>query len=362
MEACKNHNGEIFCVVCGETESVEVHDGLGVCTEHFSEVFSRCSKCGQYVDNEHVELWTSDTSHHSTQKKVLCKTCANEERTTHPQTRWLQTDWAAMESSHAVGVEMECINKSNMTIEEIYRKYPKQMAFWSQHYDSSVTGGLELVSSPIMMKRFKKFMTSCAWMEKIFKVDNTCGLHVHFNMRPWINFETADIEELGTILQKLHYGFMKLEKYMFSAQPSSRNPGGERYSFTKKTNDVFHTLTESRVRHMKPTEFVKKYYENSGYTIIDTCDIPKEKMGIRYCWLNLSVISLHDTIEFRLHSGSTSAKKIMIWVSILDKLMTHILDSTMEQLDTFSPQKLRDILTIEEMDYLNHRIEKFRRE
>jgi hypothetical protein len=52
----------------------------------------------------------------------------------------------------------------------------------------------------------------------------------------------------------------------------------------------------------------------------------------------------------------------MIWVSILDKLITYILDSTMEQLDTFSPQKLRDILTIEEMDYMNHRIEKFRRE
>jgi hypothetical protein len=362
MEACKNHEGKNFCVVCGAIKSIETHDGIGACVEHFDEVFIRCSKCRQYVDAETVEQWTQDSYDISrATKKVLCKTCANSERTISPRTNWLQTDWEMMESSHAVGIEMECINKSEMSIDEIYENHPKEMAFWSQHADGSVHGGLELVSSPITIKKFKKFMKDCAFMEKIFKVDSSCGLHVHLNMRPWIDFNTSDLEEIGTILQKLFYGFSKIEKYMYSTQPESRRVHGNGYTYCKTLADTFPNLPIRTVREMSPAAFIKAYYQDRFAPVIyNVRDIPKCKLHIRYCWLNLSVISMHDTIEVRLHSGSTSPRKIQLWVSILDKIMTHILDSTLEQLDSFGPEKLTTILNEDEMGYLTGRIEKFR--
>lgn len=365
-EAPTTESGQIFCVVCGRTTGVEQHDGLAACRSHFGEVFAQCSECGEYVDAEKVEIWKRDNSFSESNDGIIyCKACADRRSRSNPNSHWLHCDWEAMESSHAVGVEIECINNSNKSIETIFREHAEQMRFFSQHHDGSVTGGLELVSSPIPMSKFKKLIRKCKWMERTLKVDSSCGLHVHFNMRPWIVYDEADLEELGQILQKLTIGLLKIENYIYKTQPMSRRPGSHGYSYCRKIKEAVSSLNGLSIEDMERmtgTEFAKIYFKNEtrhGNTINEIGDLPRVKMSIRYCWANLSAITMHDTIEFRVHSGTTCAKKIEMWVRCLDKIMSHILDSTLEELRDFGPHKLHDILDEDEMAYLNERIERF---
>jgi len=365
-------NGQTFCIVCGRTTGIEEHDGLAACRSHFGEVFAKCSDCDQYVNAETVEIWKRDSSSCGQEEGIIyCKPCADRRSRENPNSHWLHCDWEEMESSHAVGVELECINNSHTGIEQIFRDHAEQMRHFSQHHDGSVTGGLELVSSPMPMSTFKKVIRKCKWMEKKLKVDDSCGLHIHLNMRPWIVYEEADLEELGTVIQKLTLGLIRIEDFIYTTQPRSRRPNSRGYGFCRKIKEVVSSLSGLTLRQMEdmtPEQFAKTYFRGQGRyvrgrsaEISSISDLSRDKSGIRYCWANLSAITMHDTIEFRIHSGTTSAKKIEMWVRCMDKIVSHILDSTLEELRSFGPDKLPEILDEAEMEYLNGRIEKFAR-
>lgn len=118
------------------------------------------------------------------------------------------------------------------------------------------------------------------------KVNSSTGFHVHISNKRFLNPKT---------LKNIVFTWASIEDVMFSTQPRSRYSN----SYCKRV--------------------LRKYIQDSDY------DLPKAKellishlRGIdRYYALNLSSMSLHGTIECRLHSGTIDSKKVMAWVDLL---------------------------------------------
>lgn len=103
------------------------------------------------------------------------------------------------------------------------------------------------------------------------KVNNSCGMHVHFDMR-------ARSEK------KCYTNLVRLLPLLKSMVPSTRTgEWGERYCRTNKYADMDEQLSS----------------------------------GSRYYAINAEAYREHTTLEVRLHSGTLNANKILNWIAII---------------------------------------------
>lgn len=131
-------------------------------------------------------------------------------------------------------------------------------------------------------------------------VNRTCGLHVHFDMR---DKTSRQVSLLGS----------KLERWV------------------------------TRLKTMLPKSRRENRY----------CMSPKNTLrsGDRYACVNLHAYNRYKTLEVRMHSGTTDATKILLWIELLDTIMskTSKVNTTWEALSL--PPHL--------MLYIQSRINKF---
>lgn len=102
------------------------------------------------------------------------------------------------------------------------------------------------------------------------RVNKTCGLHVHLDVRAKL---------LNGEHQRIYERLVKAQNLLFSVVPP-----------TRRTNHYCKKSTMSR------------------------------GLSDRYRAINRTAISKYKTIEVRLHSGSTNAKKIWLWVALLCRI------------------------------------------
>lgn len=133
------------------------------------------------------------------------------------------------------------------------------------------------------------------------KVNLTCGLHVHLDMR------SRDLE-------LVYNNFYFSQKLLFSTQPKQRKTG-------------------------KYSKILKRKIE---------------KPKTRYYGVNRLSYIEHKTLELRMHEGSIAEKEILVWVGSLIKIanLEKKLSRQLKSFDTLSvPKKV--------LEYFNERIEKY---
>lgn len=121
----------------------------------------------------------------------------------------------------------------------------------------------------------------CKFLKGRAYVNNSCGTHVHFDMR---GFKREDIEKFGA---RLACAVPALKKIL----PKSR-----------RNNDTCHDIINS--------------IEGNG----DTFDFGYS--DDRHCFVNMQAYKDHKTIEVRGHAGTLNARKILNWIKVCERVMS----------------------------------------
>lgn len=187
---------------------------------------------------------------------------------------------------------------------------------WKVITDSSLNGDntFELVS-PILkgMEGLEQVkIVSQVLVRLRVKVNKSCGLHVHFD---------AAQMNIGT-WKNLIKNYANLESIIDLMMPASRRGNENQYC-----------------RSMKIANLNSKI--NAATTINQVLDI----FSNRYQKLNTRAYSRYKTIEFRQHSGTIEAEKIINWILFLHNLVDYstsniVENATFETLKTFNQAEI----------------------
>lgn len=155
---------------------------------------------------------------------------------------------------------------------------------WKLVVDTSVRNGFEVVS-PILKGEAglaEAEVVARALDDAGASVNSTCGLHVHFDA------SDLNAEALKSILRRYASHESEIDAFM----PRSRRGDTNRYcrSIVPYVDRLDHASTVRQVTMVLPTRYMK---------------------------VNLKSIPRHGTIEFRQHSGTVNAAKIVNWVRFL---------------------------------------------
>lgn len=198
-------------------------------------------------------------------------------------------------SDRNFGVEIECKGLSreqasaalrNVGIPCRLEDYNHQVApTWKVVPDSSVIGGFEVVS-PILkgqegLNQVQK--VSDALVAAGAKVEKDCGFHVHVDAR--------DLS--GLTLANILTRYAKYETAIDAVMPESRREDNNQYCLSVK-------------------DIAVKIQEDLWHSISAT--VIANRIEGRYYKLNLTAFVRHGTVEFRQHSGTVEARKMIPWI------------------------------------------------
>lgn len=186
----------------------------------------------------------------------------------------------ALESA---GVNVSLGNRSSM------------MSSWKITTDSSIRGlnSFELVS-PILegergieeLRKVSRVLISCR-----VKINKSCGLHVHFDAR------NMGLE----VWKRLYKNYIKLEQVIDSMMPLSRRADSNHYCQSLKKNANIETVIDG----CRTVSDIAQLYDS------------------RYYKVNANSFSVHNTVEFRQHSGTIEIEKMENWIRFLDALVKY---------------------------------------
>lgn len=233
------------------------------------------------------------------------------------------------------GIEIEAYNVNKTALANALRSAGIQVGVESYNHttgrnwkivsDGSLQGNetFEIVS-PILegMDGLEQVKTVCRVLrEKNAYINRSCGLHVHFDA------ERINLAQTKNLL----INYSRYEAIIDSFMPNSRRANNNGYCRTLRDQ-------ESRI--------------DSATSIERIANGP---MTSRYFKVNMQAYLRHKTIEFRQHSGTIEADKIVNWVLFLHNLTEF---SRVKRIDapaaTFD--SLREFQPAEVITYLNNRI------
>ena len=164
-------------------------------------------------------------------------------------------------------------------------------------------------------------------VEKKFKIDKTCGLHVHFDGKEL----TRDWSKVFT-----YYLFHRVfEDFTMSLLPSTRRNNKycadfkstiEHSGRTHRFEDLSSSFSYiGRINTLE--DFAKFWYKtessNDIYSMVSSRYVPS-----RYFGVNLHCLIKDRHLEIRYHSGTLNYEKIFYWTELHGKMIEKVLDGT----------------------------------
>ena len=178
---------------------------------------------------------------------------------------------------------------------------------WRVTTDMSLSGnGAEIVSPILSGQAGLDAAADVARAAEAYgcTINASCGFHVH------VGFDRENV----SALRRLVACFVRYEEGFDSIMPPSRRGTGNRWAASLRQSVSGAYTAEAaergwaRVMAMTTTNDIRRAANN----------------GCRYHKLNLTVLDRQPTVEFRQHSGTINADKIVNWV----KLCVAFVDST----------------------------------
>jgi hypothetical protein len=170
---------------------------------------------------------------------------------------------------------------------------------WTAVEDGSVPDGIEYNSPILHESNYEAELTQfCRQRLDHADVDKHCGLHIHL--------DCADLSwwELANVFRYCR----RYQDYFFSLVPASRRHNG------------YCLRLPAMAAPKRKAELVEFLYGTPKQRDIKANKYPHpvDKGCVqRYFWVNIHSYFYRRTLEFRLHSGTRSAEKIINWVKLL---------------------------------------------
>ena len=195
---------------------------------------------------------------------------------------------------------------------------------WKIVTDASLRGagrGLELVSPILKGKQGREeLMQVMAVLNTApVKINKSCGLHIH------LGAENLRMKDLRTLF--VHY--YDHERLIDEMLPVSRREDNNIYC--RSTGDITNILRQAR-------------------TVRGALNMANRDFGIRYRKLNLMSYERHGTVEFRQHSGTTEATKILAWLDFamaMVRIARYVEDDKITMLEAYDHSDLFDRLELD---------------
>lgn len=172
-------------------------------------------------------------------------------------------------------------------------------SYWKVITDGSIQApgsqiGYEIVSPPLTGEAYDDIRTvSNVLIDLGVTVNRSCGLHVH------IDAANLTTPQLFMVAARYHRFGNEIDAVL----PNSRRATNNMYCLplTDEMAAMRDSTTPERVFGMPSRSMVQQFFERGS-------------MRSRYRKLNLMSYLVHGTVEFRQHSGTVEARKIINWV------------------------------------------------
>ena len=207
---------------------------------------------------------------------------------------------------------------------------------WHIKYDASVTPrGLEMVSPPMSGRgAFEEIARVCAVLQEHGSINKTCGLHVHHEVR----------RATGGMLRSLCMLAMRSSQWLRHCMPPSR-----------RRNEYCLQL---------PATYATALKREPERRALDQLFVTDRRSEV-----NFQSYSIRRTVEFRLHSGTLSARKIQSWVAFTQAMVQTARRKTYyvavpfrtlrEMLDELDLSTTTDPIMQQGREYIRERFDKF---
>lgn len=274
------------------------------------------------------------------------------------------------------GVEIEVVDKDY---------YPQWEDLWNHRgdlwhslpselgiaHDRSVNSkemvnGFEVITPPRSsnLEFIKPYITNITKIlkEKKYTVNDSCGLHVHFDAYD-INGNSVNI---ARVLRTVY----AIEDIIFSMNPQSR--WNNHYCQPLWKNYVFDDFNQP----MNIEEFENYWYSIgdrrfNNFSRDEISHFKRSKYGhAKYSGVNFHSLLHRGTIEFRYHAGTLSATKIVNWIQFLAALLNyavyhyddaHVVELYKTKTDKLKLEKMIQYFSIPNSvaEYMHERVNKF---
>ena len=228
------------------------------------------------------------------------------------------------------GFEMECIR--GYLPEHIQYQTGTVVCRDGSLHDEDGTQGPEFTTIPMGgSKGVQAIINLCNALKNRTNIDKNCSMHVHIGNIPTSRLFLVSLYKLGMMVQDELFSLFPYYKNderqlagkdknycqkLKRLQPSNANLSCKD-SYLSYINDgyfrIFNFLSGNRT-------FPDKSYNRTNR------NHPKQhkwERSSRYYWLNLmnTIFSSRNTVEFRLHNGTTNAQKAITWLFICNALI-----------------------------------------
>lgn len=264
--------------------------------------YASCNECGVY-------------NHYDDLDDGLCPRCAvvDERKPTNSPALVTPEKGDMITSMRPFGVEIECQYPDRSSVDKMMRNF-SSMGFSG---DGSVAGkGVEFQSPILAGKVGEEYIAKfCKGLNALgFKVDNTCGLHIHLSCEDIVGHGYR----LGTVWAFYH----AFDDVILSFLPESRRNN----SYCLPLSEMYSMNAVMEAAHSN-SELEYLWYKiprvRGGSSRIE--DAKREKKHrTRYCGINLHTLISEKHIEIRYHSGTINAKKILNWTYLHQAILDMI--------------------------------------
>ena len=254
----------------------------------------------------------------------ICSVCVNRHNETgNFALKKCKIDGKIITKPYFIGVELEA-ERGNVV--KLSKLLDKDIMF--SHDGSLHNKGIEINFPPLQKKDLEKKVNdaSRALIHSGFIGTSSCGLHIHIGGEHILKDSKKQAQLIKTIYA--------IEDIIFSVLPPSR--WNNRYC--KRLSDYY------LYKNFK-IDLDQKGLENIWYDTSSEEDKEARKEqkydDTRYAGFNLHSLFFRGTIEFRYHSGTVQAHKILYWASLL----SHIYDWAINNYDEKMVKALFDAKT-----------------
>lgn len=195
---------------------------------------------------------------------------------------------------HSINTVCEAINRAGVDC-YVEQYNHDERPWWKIVTDSSIRPkrgyrGYEIVSRILKgTQGLEEIKKVCAVLNEYgADVNESTGLHVHHDARDFTSKCWTNIKKI----------YMAHEKVIDEMMPWSRRANNNGRS--RRTGEFLHT------------NYCASVLDDPGDWATD---------GDRYYKLNLTAFARHGTVEFRHHSGTVDAKKIIAWIHITQAMV-----------------------------------------
>ena len=297
------------CSSCGDVDNLDnsyrTPSDDYMCDDCFSDTCCHCDSCGepQYHDD------TTETR----SGEWVCQYCYEDEG--YDSSTFVEESPNSINVSYhrskthslldvhrLVGLEAECVFGDCPTDEE---GHPIALGDipngYREAYDGSIEGnGREMISSPTSGDElYKRVHDLESWATKhSVYVNRSCGFHIHFDAT---DTTWRDLRYISLVA-------IKAEQHIYDMLPRSR----QNSNWCKRMSMDFNQLLNCRSQE----DFVDLWYSSGD------SGVNREKYNdSRYHGFNLHARFYLGTIEFRYHSATLNAEKILNWIKLCNSII-----------------------------------------